>query len=166
MSDLAGLSFIVLTMFFVLSGGAALVFFVRMRLSTARLSRIEPHGEGARIPLVAAFSGWKGIPWISWSSSTLKPTLILHPNHIECRVVRTRRKPYDAVSRVDYRETIGTNNIVLEFTDSLSSFVGNTASRDLARDAVLQLARRDCPLSPRAEGLLASGTGGTGAGQD
>lgn len=166
MSDMAGLSLIVLAMLILLYGGAALVLIVRMRLSTARRSRIEPHGEGARIPLIAAFSGWKGIPWISWSSSTLKPTLILHPDHIECRVVRTRRKPYEAVSRVDYRETVGTNNIVLEFTDSLSSFVGNTASRDLARDAILQLARRNCLLSPRAERLLDGGTGEAGAGKD
>lgn len=166
MSDMAGISLIVVAMLSILSGGAALVLYIRMRLSTARQSRIEPHGDGARIPLVAAFSGWKGIPWISWSSSTLKPTLILHPDHIECRVVRTRRKPYGSVSRVDYRETVGTNNIVLEFSDSLSSFVGNTAARDLARDAILQLARRNCPLSPRAERLLDGGSGRSGAGED
>ncbi|OCW59675.1 hypothetical protein AWJ14_11105 [Hoeflea olei] len=106
------------------------------------------------MPLVAAFSGWKGIPWLCWSSSDLKPTLVLHADHIECRVLRTRRKPYDAVSRVDYRQTAGTTNIVLEFSDSVSSFVGNTANRDLARDAIQRLARMGCPLSPRSRALI------------
>ncbi|MAU23444.1 MAG: hypothetical protein CMH13_23375 [Martelella sp.] len=106
------------------------------------------------MPLVAAFSGWRGVPWICWSSSDLKPTLILHADHIECRVIRRRRKPYDVVSRVDYRQTVGTANIVLEFSDSLSSFVGNTGNRDIARDAIKRLAEKGCPLSARASDLL------------
>ncbi|BAI73537.1 hypothetical protein AZL_a00060 (plasmid) [Azospirillum sp. B510] len=154
MSETIGLIFSAMLLLLVASGGLALFLYTKLRVSAARQSRIEPHGDAAHVPLVAAFSGWKGVPWIGWSSSTLKPTLVLHPDHIECRVVRTRREPYTAVSRVDYRESIGTNNIVLEFSGSLSSFVGNTASRDLARDGILRLARQGCPLSPRAEALL------------
>ncbi|MGV0818197.1 hypothetical protein [Martelella sp. AMO21009] len=127
---------------------------IKSRLSAVRHSRIETAGEVANIPLVAAFSGWRGVPWICWSSSDLKPTLILHADHIECRVIRRRRKPYDVVSRVDYRQTVGTANIVLEFSDSLSSFVGNTGNRDIARDAIKRLAEKGCPLSGRASDLL------------
>lgn len=139
-------------------GGAWLtvVLSIRSRLSAAKRNRIETVGEDARIPLVAAFSGWKGVPWLCWSSSDLKPTLVLHPDHIECRVIRTRRKPYGVVSRVDYRESLGTTNIVLEFSDSLSTFIGNTGNRDLARDAINRLAEKGRPLSPRAKDLLAS----------
>jgi len=158
MSDPAVLSLVVLVMLLLASGGLALVLGIRMRLSAARQGRIETAGDAERVPLVAAFSGWKGVPWLTHSSSTLKPALILRPDHIECRVIRTRRKRYGAVSRIDYRESIGTNNVVLEFSDSLSSFIGNTASRDLARDAILRLAQRGCPLSTRAQALVDAGS--------
>ncbi|WP_199902238.1 hypothetical protein [Azospirillum sp. B506] len=158
MSDPAALSLIVVVMLLLASGGLALVLYIRMRLSAVRQGRIEADGDGERVPLVAAFSGWKGIPWLTHSSSNLKPTLILRPDHIECRVIRTRRKRYRAVSRIDYREGIGTNNVVLEFSDSRSSFIGNTASRELARDVILRLARRGCPLSTRAQALLDGGS--------
>ncbi|WP_372399531.1 hypothetical protein ABMY26_28360 [Azospirillum sp. HJ39] len=159
MSDTSGLTFIAVALSLTAFGGLAMFLYLRIKLSAAREGAVEPKGEGTGVPLVAAFSGWKGIPWLSWSSSTLKPTLTLHPDHIECRVIRIRRKPYKAVSRVDYRETIGTNNIVLEFSDSVSSFIGNTASRTLARDAILRLAQRDCPLSFRAKALIDGGPG-------
>lgn len=158
MSDPAALSLIALVVLLLASGGLALVLTVRMRLSAARQGRIEADGDAERVPLVAAFSGWKGVPWLTHASSTLKPALILHPDHIECRVIRTRRKRYGTVSRIDYRESIGTNNVVLEFSDSLSSFIGNTGNRDLARDAILRLARRGCPLSTRAQALADAGS--------
>ena len=135
-------------------GWLTIFLYIKSRLSAVRHSRIETSGEVANIPLVAAFSGWRSVPWICWSSSDLKPTLILHADHIECRVIRRRRKPYDVVSRVDYRQTVGTANIVLEFSDSVSSFVGNTGNRDIARDAIKRLAEKGCPLSARASDLL------------
>lgn len=135
--------------------GWALLFLVfRRRLATARRSRVEPRGDGLGVPLVAAFSGWKGVPWVAWASSNINPTLILHPDHVECRVIRTRRKRYEAIFRVDYRETFGTNNVVLEFADSISSFAGNTANRMTARDAISRLSQMGCPLSTRARNLL------------
>lgn len=135
-------------------GWLTIFLYIKSRLSAVRHSRIETAGEVANIPLVAAFSGWRGVPWICWSSSDLKPTLILHADHIECRVIRRRRKIYDVVSRVDYRQAVGTANIVLEFSDSLSSFVGNTGNRDISRDAIERLAEKGCPLSARASDLL------------
>ncbi len=135
-------------------GWLTIFLYIKSRLSAVRHSRIETAGEVVNIPLVAAFSGWRGVPWICWSSSDLKPTLILHADHIECRVIRQRRKIYDVVSRVDYRQAVGTANIVLEFSDSLSSFVGNTGNRDIARDAIKRLAEKGCPLSARASDLL------------
>lgn len=154
MGEWAVVFFFAAVVLLVALGWMLLFLFFRRRLAAARGSGIEPSGDGLRVPLVAAFSGWKGIPWLSWSSSNINPTLILHPDHIECRVIRTRRKPYEAVSRVDYRETFGTNNVVLEFADSISSFAGNTANRVTARDAINQLSTRGCPLSPRARSLL------------
>lgn len=82
--------------------------------------------SGVNVRLVAAFAGWKGIPWLCWAHSDLSPRLVLHADRVEFRVIRTRSKPYSSISRVDYRKWHYTENIVLEFTDSLTTFIGNT----------------------------------------
>lgn len=109
-----------------------------------------------QIPLMAAFSGWRGIPWVCWSTNAFTPALAFHPDHIECRVIRTRRKPYETVALVDYRRAIATRNVVIEFADSRISFTGNAVSEDAARKAVGILAGRGCRLTARAEALMNS----------
>ncbi|WGD31469.1 hypothetical protein AncyloWKF20_06480 [Ancylobacter sp. WKF20] len=138
-----------------IAGGLVLHF--RTRLRTAGAARIERREGALHVPLIAAFSGWKGIPWVSWARSNVAPRLVIHAEHVECRVIRTRRKPLSLISRVDYRATIGTENIVLEFSDSLTSFVGNTANRALTREALAHLAGLGCPLSERARLLVEKG---------
>lgn len=89
--------------------------------------------SGLNVRLVAAFAGWKGIPWLCWAHSDLSPRLVLHADRVEFRVIRTRSKPYSSISRVDYRKWHYTENIVLEFTDSLTTFIGNTMNPATAR---------------------------------
>ncbi|MGU3495637.1 hypothetical protein ACLBXM_16475 [Xanthobacteraceae bacterium A53D] len=127
---------------------------IRSRLAKAKRGTIQQQGDSLHVPLVAAFSGWKRLPWLSFSHSNIAPRLVLHPDRVACKVVFTRIRPYAAISRVDYRRGIGTENVVLEFSDSLVSFSGNTANRALARAAVRLLRERGCPLSERAERLL------------
>ncbi len=56
-------------------------------------------------------------------------------------------------SRVDYRKWHYTENIVLEFTDSLTTFIGNTMNPATARQAIRYLQEKGCPLSERASNL-------------
>ncbi len=93
--------------------------------------------SGVNVRLVAAFAGWKGIPWLCWAHSDLSPRLVLHADRVEFRVIRTRSKPYSSISRVDYRKWHYTENIVLEFTDSLTTFIGNTMNPATARQAIV-----------------------------
>lgn len=81
------------------------------------------------IPLVASFAGWKGIPWLGWAHNSLSPLLVLHDDHIRYRVIRTRSMPYHVIAGVDYRTAIATTNVVITFTDSITSFAANTAAR-------------------------------------
>lgn len=134
--------------------GLGLALYLRRQILAARQGRIQPREGGEAIPLVAAFSGLKGLPWISFASSDIAPTLVLHDDHLVCRVLKTRRIPYVLVARVDFRETLATTNIVLDFFDSLVSFTGNTANRALAHAAIRRLAEKGCRLSPRARRLL------------
>ena len=109
--------------------------------------------SGLNVRLVAAFAGWKGIPWLCWAHSDLSPRLVLHADRVEFRVIRTRSKPYSSISRVDYRKWHYTENIVLEFTDSLTTFIGNTMNPAMARQAIRYLQEKGCPLSERASNL-------------
>ena len=90
--------------------------------------------SGVNVRLVAAFAGWKGIPWLCWAHSD-------------------RSKPYSSISRVDYRKWHYTENIVLEFTDSLTTFIGNTMNPATARQAIRYLQEKGCLLSERASNL-------------
>jgi len=47
-----------------------------------------------------------------------------------------------------------TENIVLEFKDSLTTFIGNAADRILSRHAVRYFGQKGCPLSADASALL------------
>ncbi|HBN9741858.1 hypothetical protein ACV33P_01355 [Pseudomonas aeruginosa] len=109
--------------------------------------------SGVNVRLVAAFAGWKGVPWLCWAHSDLSPRLVLHADRVEFRVIRTRSKPYSSISRVDYRKWHYTENIVLEFTDSLTTFIGNTMNPATARQAIRYLQEKGCLLSERASNL-------------
>ncbi|TKR34283.1 hypothetical protein FCE95_06740 [Luteimonas gilva] len=106
------------------------------------------------MPLVAAFTGWKGVPWVALAHSNLAPRLVLYEGDFLYQVVRARRRSYREIAMVDVRTTVGTVNVVLEFRDSSFTFAGNTASRQIAAKAVAILMRKGCQLTPRAQALL------------
>ncbi|MEH0070019.1 hypothetical protein V6L77_06370 [Pannonibacter sp. Pt2-lr] len=127
---------------------------IKSRLDRAKAARITQENGSYIIPLVAGFSGRKYVPWLARSTNSINPKLVFHPDHVECKVIRTRTEPYGNISRVDYRHSIGTQNICFEFANSSTTFTGNTANKELTREAIALLKERGCPLSPRAKALL------------
>lgn len=107
------------------------------------------------IPLKASFGGWKFAPWFAWGSNNMKPKLILHSDAVEFRLFRLRRKPYTAIAKIDYRSAWRTENIVIEFSDSVSTFIGNTGNRDVTKNAIRMLHDKGCLLSEAAASLIA-----------
>lgn len=110
--------------------------------------------DSFNVPLKASFGGLKVIPWIAWGSNSIGPRLILCTDHIEYRLFKSRSKPYSKISRVDYRKAIGTENIVLEFNDSIATFIGNAGTQANAQAAIRLLHAKGCLLSDRASELL------------
>ncbi|NYT77770.1 hypothetical protein H0A71_12255 [Alcaligenaceae bacterium] len=110
--------------------------------------------DGVNVLLVAAFAGWKAIPWVAWAHSDISPLLLLQKHHVTCRVVRKRRHAYDEIEYVDFRKTLGTTNIVLVFKEKLTTFSGNTANAKLAAEALEIFRQKGCRLSQRAQQLL------------
>lgn len=113
------------------------------------------------IPLKASFGGWKIIPWIAWSHNNISQRLTLHSDRVEFRLFRLRSRPYSSISCVDYRGAIGTENIVLEFKDYWTTFIGNAVSRAHAKNTIHILHGKGCLLSDRAMALLQSDSSGT-----
>lgn len=106
------------------------------------------------ITLEAAFAGFTFLPWFAWASNSLNPKLILHADHVEYRVLRTRTRPYSEIARVDYRKAPGTENVVLEFHAAKMTFIANTGLVGRTREAITLLHQQGCPLSERAQALL------------
>lgn len=142
---------------FIALSWAAIYLIFRSKRSVDPGTQTVLSDGGRNIPLIAAFAGWKGIPWIGWASSNIGPRLVLHRDHLEFKVIRTRTRPYTDVSNVDYRRAIWTENVVIEFADSIASFAGNAANRSVAQDAVRFLFEKGCPLSERAKELISQG---------
>ncbi|CAM5440588.1 hypothetical protein MAUB1S_07439 [Mycolicibacterium aubagnense] len=127
----------------------------KLRRVAAKKPSLGPDGY-VEIPLVAAFGGWKGIPWLAATSSDIAPRLRLGPDRLEYRVIRLQSRRYSDVSRVDVRTAIGTVNIVIDFRGSWRNFAGNAANLENAAKAIEILGRKGCPLSERAEQLCAT----------
>ncbi|MGO4451559.1 hypothetical protein AB4Y96_21775 [Phyllobacterium sp. TAF24] len=142
--------------------GVGLTFWLIITMFRAKQRQVEREGltklpdGGINVPLVAAFGGWKYVVWIARTSSSIAPLLVLHESDLEYRVIRLKRQPYTDVSAVDLRTTIGTVNIVFEFRASIRTFAANTASRRNAMEALAILKGKGCPLTARAEALLAT----------
>lgn len=106
------------------------------------------------VTLEAAFAGSTFLPWFAWAHNSLNPTLILHADLVEYRVLRTRTRPYREIARMDYRKARGTENVVLEFQGAKTTFIANTGLLRRTREAIAFLQQQGCPLSARAQPLL------------
>lgn len=132
----------------------AIFLMIRSRLQRAAQARAIIEGERVIIPLAAAFAVLRGAPLLAAARNSMAPRLVLHPDRVEVKVLRTRFHPYERITEVDYRSGIGTRNVVLTFAGALFLFAGNTGNETLARDAISRLKAHGCPLSARAQALL------------
>lgn len=110
------------------------------------------------VPLKAAFSGIRRLPWIALASSSIAPRLIIGETGIDYRVVGAlRSRAYGEIESVDFRAAWRTRNIVFSFTGSAWTFAGNVADDAAARAALRRLRERGCPLTQRAVAFAAGG---------
>lgn len=130
---------------------------IRSRLRQAASAKAVHDGARVTIPLISGFAALRGLPFLASARNSISPRLILHADHVEVKVLRTGNHPYNTVERVDYRRGLGTRNVVLTFSGHAFTFWGNTGNEALAGEAIGLLAARGCPLTPRAQALLAKG---------
>jgi len=111
--------------------------------------------EGIEIPLRASFTGLSFLPGIALGHNSLNPLLHLHPDGIEYRVIRRRRRHWSDVARVDAFTAFGTRDLTFRWTDTVFAFTANIGD-DRSRILVLRIVEyRGLTLSESARRLLA-----------
>lgn len=126
------------------------------RPSTTPLPIADDGNGGKIVPLVAAFSGVRGLPWVGFAGNSINPRLVIAADGVTCRSMRSRYRDWDSIRQVDVRRFGATVNLSFVFRDSLFTFDANVGSTILAAQA-LALLPRQVALSDRARSLLTDG---------
>lgn len=122
--------------------------------STTPLPIVDDGAGGEVIPLIATFSGLRGLPWIGFASNNLNPHLVITPDDITYRVMSLRTQSWGNVERVDVRSLGATVNLGFVFRSSPVTFDANVGSTVLAAQT-LALLPNHVALTDRAQLLLA-----------
>jgi hypothetical protein len=105
------------------------------------------------VPLIATFTGLRGLPWVGVASNNLNPRLVITSAGITYRVARLRSRDWSDIVRVDVRSFGATVNLGFAFRDSLFTFDANVGSSILAA-RTLALLPDTVALTDRARSLL------------
>lgn len=127
-------------------------------LRSGRLSAtprpIGDDGAGGKvIPLIATFSGLRGLPWIGFASNNLNPCLVITPDGLTYRVMGLRTQRWGNVEQVDVRSLGATVNLGFVFRSSPVTFAANVGSTVVAAQT-LALVPDHVALTDRARLLL------------
>ncbi|PLC07456.1 hypothetical protein CY658_10920 [Variovorax sp. RO1] len=113
--------------------------------------------KGGVIPVVATFTGLRGLPWVALATNSLNPVFRIESGQLVYRVLRQRQRPFADIRQVDVREAHGTFNLIFEFHDARRTFLANVGTKARGTQA-LSLLPQSVPLSGRArEALLPTG---------
>ena len=109
--------------------------------------------KGGAVPVVATFTGLRGLPWVALATNSLNPVLRIESEQLVYRVLRQRERPFADIRQVDVREAYGTFNLIFEFHDARRTFVANVGTAARGAQA-LALLPESVPLSGRAREAL------------
>lgn len=138
--------------------GYALYRSSRARFARAAHGVIDVAAEGGKaIPVIAAFTGIRGLPWwFAVASNNAAPSLVILPSGVRYRVIRTHERPFSDIERIDVRTAWATVNIEMRFRGEALTLMANVGTKKLAK-ATLELLPATIALTPRARATLADG---------
>lgn len=105
------------------------------------------------MPLIATFSGLRGLPWIGFASNNLHPRLVIQSDGITYRIAMLRFRGWGDIIQVDVQSVGATVNLSFAFRDSLFTFDADVGSTMLAAQT-LALLGDHIALTDRAKLLL------------
>ena len=116
---------------------------------------ITDDGAGGKvIPVIATFSGLRGLSWIGFASNSLNPRLIITPAGITYRVMARRTRRWSEVEAIDVRSFGATVNLGFVFRGTPVTLDANVGSMVLAAQ-ILALLPDHVALTDRARSLPA-----------
>lgn len=138
--------------------GYALYRSARARYARAARGVIDLAAEGGKaIPVIAAFTGIRGLPWwFAVASNNAAPTLIILPSGLRYRVIKTHERPFSDIELIDVRTAWATVNVEMRFRGEALTLMANVGTKKLAR-TTLELLPETIPLTARARAILADG---------
>ena len=123
------------------------VLYVLFRVSRTGAAAGLQNDGGTKMPVAAAFTGVRGMPWwYAVANNSAAPLLVIYPDEVLCRVIRRRRRPFSAIESIDVNTGPGTVNVRLVFRGERLTFSANVRTKEAAR-AVLML----LPTEPMTE---------------
>ncbi|RYE74018.1 MAG: hypothetical protein EOO80_18090 [Oxalobacteraceae bacterium] len=123
------------------------------RPSTTPRPIVDDGAGGKVVPLIATFSGLRGLPWIGFASNNLNPRLVVTRDGITYRVMGLRTCSWADIAQVDVRTLGATVNLGFVFRGSPVTFDANVGSTILAAQT-LALLPDHVALTDRARSLL------------
>ncbi len=123
------------------------------RPSITPLPIIDDGNGGKIVPLIATFSGLRGLPWIGFASNNLNPRLVIQSDGITYRIAMLRFRGWGDIIQVDVQSVGATVNLSFAFRDSLFTFDADVGSTMLAAQT-LALLPDHIALTDRAKLLL------------
>ena len=124
-------------------------------MKTITIPHILPE-NGFKIPVRATFIGFRNVPLIAIATNSLNHSLILFENCVEYKVCRTRRYNYSKIDSVGIFRTIGTENIEINFHNSLFSFSGNLFEKENLLELLQFFKLKEISLTDKAVDFVES----------
>ena len=109
---------------------------------------------GFPIPVKASFTVFKRFPLLAIASNNLAPRLILFEDHLEHRVITTRRHGYGDIEQIDAQQKFATHSIRFHWRDGLFAFSVNLGEAAALGPLLGFFAGRQIVLSDRARQLI------------
>lgn len=138
------------------------LWFIYWIIKTLRKPKARTRGgpvfaaiKGGNVPVLATFTGLRGMPWIALATNSLNPIFRIENQQLAFRVIRQRERPCTDIIEVDVREAYGTFNLIFAFHDTRLTFVANVGTAARGAQA-LALLPHSVPLSARARSVLQS----------
>jgi hypothetical protein len=114
-----------------------------------------PPDGGFSIPLRASFLVFRKFPLLGVATNNAAPRLILHDDRIEHRVITRQIHRYEELERVDARQALGTQNIILYWRRGVFAFSANLGAENALVELLRFFQSRGIVLTKRATSLLA-----------
>ena len=114
--------------------------------------------EGFHIPLRASFLVFKSAPLFGVATNNAAPSLTLFQDAIEFRVITRQRRRWEDLARIDTRQNLGTQNIILHWRHNFFAFSANLGAEPPLVTLLRFFAARRIELTTGAAALIAKQT--------